>query len=173
MNILDIIILTPMLWGIYKGITRGLVAEVASLAALILGIWCARHFSKITNNILINTLNFDIAKEYQTVVSFATTFLLVVIIIILISKLIDSLLSAIALGGVNRALGAVFGAAKTLLIMSILVYFTNNLDQRMNFIPDEKKIDSLTYNPLVNFIENILPQIDFDEIKEKVPEVGI
>lgn len=173
MNYLDIIILVPLIWGVYKGFNRGLVVEVASLAALVLGVWCALHFSEFTAKILINNIGLEISANYLSPISFAVTFLVVAIVIVAVSRMLDKLLSAISLGGINKLFGAVFGGAKVFLIMSILVFFVNGIDKRTNFIQEEKKSESLLYLPLISFIEQMLPKLDIDEIKKSVPQVNI
>ena len=45
MNYLDIIIIIPLIWGAYKGFRKGFIIEIASLIALILGIWGGINFS--------------------------------------------------------------------------------------------------------------------------------
>lgn len=173
MNYLDIIILVPLIWGVYKGFNRGLVVEVASLAALILGVWCAIKFSELTAKILVNNIGLEISASYLSPVSFAVTFLVVAIAIVAVSRIIDKLLSAIALGGVNKLFGAVFGGAKVFLIMAILLFFVNGIDKKTNFIQEEKKNESLLYLPLTDFVEKMLPKIDIEEIKKSVPQVDI
>jgi len=173
MNYLDIIILVPLVWGVYKGFNRGLVVEVASLAALVLGVWCALRFSELTAAILVNNFGLDISASYLAPVSFAVTFLIVAIAIVVVSRMIDKLLSAIALGGINKLFGAVFGGAKVFLILAILLFFVNGLDQKANFIQEEKKDESMLYRPLIGFIEQMLPKIDLEEIKEGVKQVDI
>lgn len=173
MNYLDIIILVPLIWGIYKGFNRGLVVEVASLAALVLGVWCALHFSEFTAKILINNVGLEISESYLSPISFAVTFLVVAIAIVAVSRLIDKLLSAISLGGINKLFGAVFGGAKVFLIMAILVFFVNGIDKRANFIQEDKKNESLLYLPLIDFIEQMLPKLDIEEIKKNVPQVNV
>lgn len=173
MNYLDIIILVPLIWGIYKGFNRGLVVEVASLAALVLGVWCALHFSELTAKILVNNIGIDISASYLSPVSFAVTFLVVAIAIVAVSRMIDKLLSAIALGGINKLFGAVFGGAKVFLVMAILLFFVNGLDKKTNFIDETKKDESLLYRPLIGFIEDMLPKLDIEEIKKSVPQVNV
>lgn len=173
MNYLDIIILVPLIWGIYKGFNRGLVVEVASLAALVLGVWCALHFSELTAKVLVNNIGLDISANYLSPISFAVTFLVVAVVIVAVSRMIDKLLSAIALGGINKLFGAVFGGVKVFLIMAILIFFVNGIDQKTNFIDEAKKDESLLYRPLIGFIEEMLPKLDIEEIKKNVPEVQI
>ncbi len=170
MNYLDIIILIPVLCGLFKGFSKGFIIEVAGLIALILGIWCANCFSEYTADILINKLNFDIAENYLPITSFSITFIVVAVVIILISHVADKFLSAIALGGVVKILGALFGAAKYLLVISIIVYFVNGIDSKMEFLDRDKKENSMLYLPLVNTVDKWIPELDFSKIKEKVPE---
>lgn len=173
MNYLDIIILVPLIWGIYKGFSRGLVVEVASLAALVFGVWCALHFSELTAKILVNNLGLDISANYLSPISFAVTFIAVALVIVAVSRMIDKLLSAIALGGINKLFGAIFGGVKIFLIMAILLFFVNGIDRKINFIDEQKKDESLLYRPLIGFIEDLIPQLDLEEIKKNVPEVQI
>lgn len=173
MNYLDIIILVPLLWGLYKGFTRGLVVEVASLAALILGVWCALQFSEFTATVLVNNVGLDISESYLAPVSFAVTFLVVALVIVAVSRIIDKLLSAIALGSINKLFGAIFGGVKVFLIVAILLFFVNGLDSKMNVIDEGKKDESLLYRPLTGFIDEMLPKIDIEKIKESVPKIEI
>lgn len=173
MNYLDIIILVPLVWGIYKGATRGVIIEVASLIALVLGVWCAIHFSEYTADLLVNDLNFSISDSYLTPLSFALTFIGVAIAIVLVSRLLDKLLSAIALGGLVRFLGALFGAAKMLLILSILIYFVDSLDNKMKFIDENTKQSSFLYEPMLKVIDDVIPQLDLSTVKEKIPKLDI
>ena len=45
MNFIDIILIIPIIWFIYKGFKKGFIIEIASLIALFLGIYVAIHFS--------------------------------------------------------------------------------------------------------------------------------
>ena len=172
MNYIDIIIAVPLIWGAWKGLSKGFVIEVASLAALILGIWCATHFSEYTANILLNRLDFNISDKYLPIVSFATTFAVVAIVISIISRILDKFLSAIALGGIIKLLGAVFGLTKSLLIMAIIIYFVNSIDSKIGFINNETKENSMLYNPMVETVQKWMPKLDFEKIREKLPQKG-
>ena len=123
MHYIDILIIIPLLWGAYKGFTKGLITEIASLLSLILGIYGAIKLSNYTSSFLIKT--FDFTSEYLPVISFAITFIIIVILVHLISKLIDSMIKTASLGVVNRILGAVFGTAKFLLILGVVIILLN------------------------------------------------
>jgi len=180
MNILDILLAIPLLWAVYKGFTKGLIVEVATLLALVLGIYGALHFSDLTADFIRNNLDYD--SKYMGYISFVATFLLIVIGINLLGKLVDKMVEAVALGLVNRLLGIVFSLAKTVLILGILVNLVDRVDQNFGFISEEKKEKSFLYEPLNSTAEWIYDFFDFDfsragkqlkELEEKAKEAPV
>lgn len=170
MNILDILIGLPLIYAIYKGFTKGLIIEVATLLALILGIYGAIHFSDFTAEFIEN--RFDYHSNYMGIIAFIATFLIIVIVLNVLGKMLNSLIEAVALGMVNRLLGVVFGLIKGILILSILVYFVNFLDQKFDFISEEKKENSLFYQPMVQISETLFDIFgsDMGDTTEKIKE---
>ena len=45
MSIIDIVLGVLLLFGLIRGLMKGLFVELASLVALVLGVWGAIHFS--------------------------------------------------------------------------------------------------------------------------------
>ena len=45
MNYLDIVIAIPLLYGLLKGFTNGLIKEITGLLGLIIGVYAAINFS--------------------------------------------------------------------------------------------------------------------------------
>ena len=170
MNILDILIGIPLVYAIYKGFTKGLIIEVATLLALILGIYGAIHFSDFTAEFIRNKFEYD--SNYMGIMAFVITFILIVIVLNVLGKMMNSLVEAVALGMINRLLGAVFGLIKGIIILSILVYFVNFLDQRFDFISQEKKKESLLYEPMVQISEKLFDifNADIGDTTDKIKE---
>ena len=67
MNIIDIILILPIIWFAYAGFKRGLIIELASLVALILGIYAALYFSFYAENFLENI--FNMGPKYRGILS--------------------------------------------------------------------------------------------------------
>lgn len=160
MNILDILLGIPLLWAIYKGFTKGLIIEVATLLALVLGIYGALHFSEFTADFIRHRLDYD--SKYMGYISFIVTFLVIVIGINLLGRLMDKLVEAVALGLVNRLFGVVFAVTKAVLILSIVVNLVDRLDQRFDFISEKKKEESFLYQPMNKVAGMIYDFFDFD-----------
>ena len=168
MNTIDLVFAILLLWSAYRGFTKGFIVQLATLAALLLGILGAVLFSDLTSNLIIKKL--DVAGPYLPVLSFAVTFIVIVIAVHLLAKMLNKLIDAIALGIVNRLLGVLFSLLKTAFIVSIILVLINKADNKFNFIPDDTKNNSFLYKPLSNFAPMIFPYLNFDKIKEKFEE---
>jgi membrane protein required for colicin V production len=172
MNWIDAIIVIILILSLVSGFINGLIKEVASLAALILGIWGAIKFSTFTAEKLYDY--FDLTGRYVGVVAFIITFGVIVVIIHFIGILADKIADAASLGFLNRLLGIVFGLLKSVLIMSVVFSVLNALDARRPFLPKETIEQSKFYNPISDIAPAIFPIIgeggftrSFDRFKKK------
>ncbi len=172
MNWIDAIIVVILILSLVMGFINGLVKEVASLAALILGIWGAIRFSTFTAGKLYDY--FDMTGRYVGIIAFLVTFGIIVVIIHFIGILADKVVNAAALGFVNRILGIVFGLLKSVLIMSVFFVILNAVDARRQFLPKATIEQSRFYNPISDIAPAIFPIIgeggfnrSFDRFKKK------
>ena len=85
--IIDILFLVILIWGIYKGYSRGFVLSIFSLAALFIGIFAALKFSHIAAVYLQDW--FSISSKYLPLISFLAVFILIIILIRLLGKLVE------------------------------------------------------------------------------------
>ncbi|MFO7878521.1 MAG: CvpA family protein [Bacteroidota bacterium] len=158
MNWLDIIIALPVLWLGYKGFKNGLIKEIASLAALFLGLWVAVVFSHYLED-LIST-NTKIDENYIPLTAFAVLFILTVIAVNLLSRSLDKLIKAVAMNWLNKITGTVFGAAKALLIIGALIFlFDQIIVVKLALIPQSVLDNSMLYQPLQELIEFVYPKL--------------
>lgn len=172
MNWLDAAIIIILILSLVMGFINGLVKEVASLAALILGIWGAIRFSTFTAAKLYDY--FDMTGRYVGIIAFIITFALIVVIIHFIGILADKIVTAAALGFVNRILGIFFGLLKSILIMSVFFAVLNAIDAKRPFLPKRTIEESRFYAPISDIAPAIFPIIgeggfsrSFDRFKKK------
>ena len=163
MNWLDIVLAIPILWFTFKGFRNGFVIELASLAALILGIFVALHFSFYAEDYLRE--NFEVAENYLHIISFAITFIIVAVLIYLVGKIIHKLVNIIALGFLNRLAGGLFGLLKTAIVLSVIIYFFNGFDSDSSIIKSEVKENSYLYDPIESIVPLIIPRLNIEEFK--------
>lgn len=159
-NIFDIVVLILLGVAAITGFFKGLITMVTSLAALLLGAWLSMKFSYVTGGFL--TGKFSLDGQYVTTLSFIITFLIVVIGVHLLGKTIGTLAKAIALGGIDKILGMVFGILKSAFIISTIVAALNSFRPSSELFSDQFKEDSFCYGlvqPIAPFIFN---QLNFD-----------
>lgn len=159
MNYIDIIILLFLLFGAFRGFSKGLIIEVATLAGLVLGVFVAIKYSPYTEGLLRDFLN--ISSRYLSYIALAITFLLVVIGVYLIGKMLTRLVDIISLGLVNKLFGAILGMAKYFLIVCVLLMIMDALDDKFHFINEETKEKSMLFYPFLNFAQRIYNTIRF------------
>ncbi len=119
MSVLDIILGALLLFGLVRGFMKGLFVEVASLLALVAGVYGAIHFSNFAADLLQS--RFDWSEKTINITAFAITFVIIVLAISLAGKALTKIADFAALGIINKLLGGVFGALKIGLILSVLL----------------------------------------------------
>lgn len=165
MNYIDIVLGILLIIAAVRGSIRGFIVEFASLAALILGIWGAIHFSHFTSGFLVNTFHWE--TEHIGVIAFLVTFVLIIIVVHILGKILTKLVEAMALGFLNHLAGLLFGVFKAALILSILLVFFDRLDEDDHILSAEAKEESRVYEPLKNLVPTLLPFLNFwDESDE-------
>lgn len=157
MNIFDIIIAALLIFGFVRGVMKGLFVEIASLVALIAGVYGAIHFSYFIANFLKESVSWS--KEYVSLVAFAGTFVIIIIVIALIGKLLTKLADFAALGILNKLLGGVFGALKIGLILSVIFIFFRKMNDTIPFINKETIEKSILFEPVKKIAPTIFPSI--------------
>jgi membrane protein required for colicin V production len=157
MNYVDIVLSIPILWGIYKGFVKGLIIEAAGLVALSLGIWAGVNFS----NFLASEIQaqFDWTSEYLPIISFSILFLGLIILIFLIAKFLSKIAKKLALGGIDKILGAIVGGLKFALILSVFIFIIDAVEKSYPQISFKLKEQSVLYKPVGKIAYLIIPSL--------------
>lgn len=162
MNTLDLIILIPIALGFVFGLFKGLVKELASLAAIVLGVYGAKMFAPALSDFLIAKLSFS--NKTSLPIAYLILFVIIVVVLLLLAKTLDKIFDSIALGGLNKLLGGVFASLKYALIVSVLLNIFDALDSRFPIIKPKTKFESIGYKPIMK----LAPALWEESKKEKV-----
>lgn len=146
MGFFDIVIGILLIWGLYKGLKNGLFVEVASLMALIAGIYGAIHFSYIASDYLSENLNWS--NQYLKITAFLITFFAIVLAVHFAGKFLTKIADFAMLGLLNKIAGGIFGALKVAVILGALLIFFERLSSSFNFVDEGTKKDSIFYEPV-------------------------
>jgi len=163
MGTLDIILIIPVAWFAWRGLSKGLILSITSLVALFAGIYFSIHFSGWVAGWLRTDLNWD--SQYINIFAFIITFIAVVVVIQLIGRLFDKVADWAALGVLNRIGGLLLGIVKSALFLGILLFIINSFDTNNKLITQNMREDSFLYEPLSSVVPAIWPTV-----KEWIPE---
>ena len=169
MNVVDIILGSLILLGVIRGLMRGFFVELASITALIVGIYGAIHFSDYAAAFLENRIDWD--EKYINLAAFALTFVILVLAIALAGKALTKIADFAALGILNKLLGAIFGALKIAFILSVILIIFSKTDKAIPFLDENTLENSVLYQPIKSLVPMVFPSIE--DIKEDMEEEDI
>ncbi len=146
MSFLDIVLGILLVWGLYKGLKNGLFVEIASLIALIAGIYGAIHFSYITADHLSENMEWN--ERYIKITAFIITFVIIVVVVHLAGKFLTKIADFAMLGLLNKIAGGIFGALKVAVILGAFLLFFDRMNTSLSLVNEETKQDSILYEPI-------------------------
>ncbi len=146
MSLLDIILGLLLAYGLYKGFKNGLFVEIASLIALIAGIFGAIHFSYIAGNYLHQHIQWE--ERYLNIAAFVVTFIIIVLVVHIAGKFLTRIADFAMLGLLNKIAGALFGALKIAVIVGALLVFFERVNSSAGFVKNETMQASVLYEPV-------------------------
>lgn len=117
MTWLDYAVIGVLVVSVGWGIWRGLVREVVSLAAFVIAFLAANLFAGPMSDLLPDSIT---QPEFRVLLAFAAIFFAALVLTSLGGLILSKILKAVGLGGMDRALGALFGVARAALILLAL-----------------------------------------------------
>lgn len=168
MPYLDLILIVPLLWGMYRGFKRGFIIEVCTFMALILGVYGAATFGDMGGDYLVKEYKTD--PQLSLIIAFAVLFVGIVVVVFLFGKMLESVIKMVALSVVNKIAGLIIGLAKFALIVSALLFVWNGFPATAKLIPDSWKKGSYLYEPLSQALPTVYPVLKEQDWTDKLEE---
>lgn len=178
MNYLDIIIGIILLLFALAGLKNGIIREAFALVAFIGGVYGAVKLSDYVGGKLSTLIN--VSQEWMSVISFIIVFILLALAINLIGKGVSKLAESLSLGFFDKIGGFMFGVAKGLLIVGVVIIVLDffgikdvinkeTREKSVLYTTSEKVADWITDNK-DTFIKKIEDKVDDaeEEIKNKI-----
>ena len=157
MNALDIVLLGFLGFGIVRGFFRGLFVEIASLVALVAGVYGAFHFSAYASEFLKEKVDWN--ENTINIVAFFGTLMLIILVIGLAGKALTKIADFAALGLFNKLLGALFGGLKIAVILSAMLIIFEKMNRPVPFTEEAHKKVSVLYSPVKSIIPLLFPNL--------------
>lgn len=117
MNGFDIAMIVIVSFCLIRGLFKGLIGEVSGIIGVVAGFYGAYTYYPLVTVFLEKWIE---TPGIRNLTAFFLLFCAVLIVVSLVSVLIRQFLKLVFLGWVDRLFGVVFGAAKGMLIVSVL-----------------------------------------------------
>lgn len=166
MNYLDIILSLILFYGLFKGFTRGLIIEAASLLSIIVGILGALAFTPIIESLLSYFLSNE--KLPSSIILFTVSLILIVLGVNFFARNLTKFIKLISLGGINKVLGGIFGVSKYVLLISILFVFVDQFSFMFEYFESNLLEESVMFESLKNVGYYIIQLLESKDAK--IPE---
>jgi len=118
MTVIDIVVLAIIGISVVYGVFRGLVREVLALLAWVAAFLLANLLAPDAAKLLPQAMA---SEEIRLLVSFVAVFIVVLVGLSVLAILASKLVKVVGLGPADRVVGGFFGLARGLLVVMILV----------------------------------------------------
>ena len=141
MTLVDYAVIAIVALSVLFAIWRGVVREALSLLSWVIAFFAAKFLAPSIAVWFVSLSNND---SVRIGLAWAAVFLVVLILVGVVGLLLSGTLKAIGLGGLDRTLGAVFGLARGLLVVTVVALLAG-----LTSLPKTEEWRKATTRPLV------------------------
>ena len=157
MEILDLIILMPLIYGAYKGYKRGFIMSLFLLLAVVVGLYAAFHFTDVI--VGYGKEHFSWTSNYIAPVTFLSLFLVVGAGIYFGGKVLESVIKLVKLSILNSLAGALLGLLQWTYFVGSLLLMLISFDQKESIISKETKQHSFIISAITSVLHGSIPGV--------------
>jgi len=122
MSLIDIIFISLIALLMIRCFLKGIISEILSMAAIVLGVLAAVFFYKNAAFYLKGNYWPEIPNKISEILSFIALFIIVFLIVKLLEGLIKGIVKGVKLGNVDKFLGLLFGFAEGVAVVSLILF---------------------------------------------------
>lgn len=141
--------------------------EVGTLVAFFLGVWGGMKFSDLMAGWIRDLSGSE--SPYIPLIAFALVFVGILMLVFGVAKLIEKLMEKASLSIFNKIAGGVFGCFKFLLIISVLFFVIDAVEESVTVIPPAVKDHSLLYRPVASVAPKVIPGLHDSDLGKMIP----
>ncbi len=162
MNTLDIFFVVVLGFFLFRGIFRGLILEISSIAGLVAGFLASNKFYPDLQPVVNRIVS---SAEWSQVIAYLSIFITTMLVVAMLSRFLKKFLQMIMLGWMDRLGGGGLGFAKAGLICALTLLILTV------FLPrDHELIATSRISPYVHNVSQNLSQYLPEELKQKFRE---
>jgi membrane protein required for colicin V production len=158
---IDLLFILVLAYGVIRGLFKGFIVEAVTFAGLLAGLFFARQYSLFLAEYISGFG--DISSRLSLAIAFLMIVIVVAVVFYVIAKIVEKIAKIILLGWLDKLLGMVFGLFKYLVILSLAVNVFCWINDRFQFVKEEKLQNSRLFEPVKSVIPALVPYVDFWE----------
>ncbi len=155
---IDVIIIIFLCVCIFVGAKNGIVRQVGGIVGLFLGLYLAYRFSPACSGFIVKwgKMSDSVAK----IISFVLILVATLLLASLISRLLESVFTAVSVNWINRLLGIILSMAVGILLVGVLLHILKYVNQNWfpgtggNWISDSKLA-----GPILTAVDKLFPYL--------------
>lgn len=151
----DIIFFGIIALSTIAALFRGAVAELLSLSVWAFAFWFMQNYGGIISSHLPTEIPNNMLL--RNIIVFIVVFIITAIMAKILKAILASLIKGIGLGGLNYALGLVFGALRGILICAVLIIVISMFKLDRNHSYEDSKLYPFL-KPFISWIASSVPQ---------------
>lgn len=154
-----------MVFGIIKGFMKGFIRELAAILGIFIGVVAAYVLADKVFKYF--TIYFESVDFELKIISYVVVFFATILLVNVLASLLTKTLKIVALNGINRILGAIFGAIKWAAIMTLVVFSLNRIQKNRTIFQKSTLRQSQVYQKLLRYSDKAAETIGFDDLIDK------
>ncbi len=152
---IDYILLAPLLFGLYKGWTAGLIRELIGFISIVIALFISHKYREVLAQWLVERTGEE--GSGMAVLSYALLFITTLIFLNLTGRLLTKVTHGAQLETVNRLGGALFSAGKWFIVLCLLARLFFYVNDEFHWVASVEIEDSFML-PLLNKVGAFLVQ---------------
>ncbi|MEQ8360977.1 MAG: CvpA family protein [Cytophagales bacterium] len=151
MEVIDIVLALPLLFGFYRGFKKGLLMEIVNILALILAI--IGGFKLMDQALLILIDTFGKPHPAFPFLAFILVFIAIVLGVNVLGKALKSLIGLTILGSFDKFVGGIIGVIKWAFAISLVLWMINAFAPEL--FDEQMRTDAYLLPLLISFAPHL------------------
>jgi membrane protein required for colicin V production len=152
LEVIDLIIILPILFGAYRGFRKGLIMDVVNILAFVLALLGA--FKLMDQSIVWLVEIFGKPNPFIPFLAFILVFIGIVLGVNILGKMLKGLVGLTILGSIDKLIGALIGMFKWAFGASLILWLLNNFSDGV--FSEQTLEDSIVLPILIGFAPSVI-----------------
>lgn len=162
---LDIFLLAPLLFGLVRGFMKGFIRELAAILGLFAGVFASYLLAEKVFKYF--TAYFKEVDFELKIISYVIVFFGTILLVNFLASILTKTLKLIALNGINRIVGGLFGGFKWAVILTLLCFFLDRIQKNHTYFQKSTLRESQVYQRFLHYGKQGAEAVGFEEAIDK------